>query len=147
MSKVTWKTDINTSKRMSEIKTKRNKPERALAKALWKAGIRYRLNYKMLPGTPDIALTKYQIAIFIDGEFWHGKDFEERKNDIKSNRELWIKKIEHNIEHDKKINESLKQMGWIVVRFWGKDVLKDTENCVDIIRDYINFQTDGMSIT
>ena len=78
------------SARMKKQKAKKTKAEVLLAKALWHRGIRYRLNYKKLPGSPDIAITKYQIAIFIDGEFWHGKDFERTKRNIKSNQEYWI---------------------------------------------------------
>ena len=90
------------SKRMSRVKLKRNGSEILLAKALWHKGYRYRLNYKKIPGSPDIAITKYHIAIFIDGEFWHGKDFEEKKRHLKSNKEFWIEKIEENIKRDEK---------------------------------------------
>lgn len=72
------------SKRMSKVKLKKNDVETKLAKALWHKGFRYRLNYKKLPGSPDIVLTKYYIAIFVDGEFWHGKDFEKRKETLKN---------------------------------------------------------------
>lgn len=78
-------TTPDISKRMSKIKSKHNKVEILLAKALWHKGYRYRLNYKKLPGSPDIAITKYYIAIFVDGEFWHGKDFEKHKLKIKNN--------------------------------------------------------------
>lgn len=73
------------SKRMAHVKTKKNSAEVMLAKSLWHRGYRYRLNYKALPGSPDVALTKYRISIFIDGEFWHGKNFEQRKNKLKNN--------------------------------------------------------------
>ena len=73
------KTTPEISKRMKALSHKKSKVESILAKALWHKGYRYRLNYKDLPGTPDIALTKYKIAIFVDGEFWHGKDFEKTK--------------------------------------------------------------------
>ena len=79
-----------TRKRMSKVKLKGGKAETALAKVLWQRGYRYRRNDKRLPGSPDIAILKYQIAVFIDGEFWHGKDWEIRKDRLKRNREYWI---------------------------------------------------------
>jgi len=85
------------SKRMSKVKLKRGTAETMLAKALWHKGYRYRLNYKKLPGSPDIVLTSKKIAIFVDGEFWHGYDWENRKQKLKSNRDYWIEKIEENI--------------------------------------------------
>ena len=125
------------SKRMSKVKTKRNKPETVLAKALWHRGYRYRLNYKNLPGTPDIALTKYRIAIFVDGEFWHGKDFEERKEKLKNNKSYWIEKIEENIHRDEKNDILLRQMEWIPLHFWSNDILKFTNYCIEMIEDFI----------
>lgn len=135
-----WITNETMSKRMSKVKTKRNKPERALAKALFHAGIRYRLNDEELPGKPDIVITKFHIAIFVDGEFWHGKDFENQKKDFKSNKELWINKIEKNINHDEKMNRKLEQMGWTVIRFWGKDIIQDPIYCVNTVLDFIDLQ-------
>lgn len=121
------------SKRMSRVHLKRGPTERALAKALWHRGIRYRLNYKKLPGSPDIAITSKKIAIFIDGEFWHGKDWEVRKNKLKSNREYWIEKIEENIARDKRNDSLLIQSGWTVIHFWEKEVKKDIDQCVEKI--------------
>ncbi|MEE0726073.1 MAG: very short patch repair endonuclease, partial [Clostridium saudiense] len=96
-------------------------------------GYRYRLNYKELPGSPDIALTKYRIAIFIDGEFWHGKDFEQRKTKLKSNKEYWIEKIQENIDRDLRNDILLKQNDWFVLHFWSKDVTNYCEQCIDEI--------------
>lgn len=131
------KTTPDISKRMSKIKTKRNKPETMLAKALWKEGIRYRLNYKKLPGSPDIAITKYRIAIFVDGEFWHGKDFEKKKNTFKNNKDYWIEKIQENIDRDIKNDKLLRQMDWHPIHFWSEDVIKYTKLCVEEIKDTI----------
>lgn len=61
---------------MANVRLKESKAEQALAKALWKLGFRYRKNYKKLPGSPDIAILKYHLAVFVDGEFWHGKNWE-----------------------------------------------------------------------
>lgn len=117
-------------KRMSKVKLKKGKAETLLAKRLWSLGHRYRRNYKKLPGSPDIAITKFKIAVFVDGEFWHGKDWEIRKQALKHNREYWIEKIEENIARDKRVDAELLQMGWLPIHFWEKDVLKDPDTCV-----------------
>ncbi|MCB8561331.1 very short patch repair endonuclease [Faecalibacillus intestinalis] len=125
------KTSPEISKRMSHVKTKRNSAEIMIAKSLWHRGYRYRLNYKTLPGSPDIALTKYRIAIFIDGEFWHGKDFEQRKTKLKNNKDYWIEKIQENIDRDLKNDKLLRQMEWYPIHFWSNDVIKYCNQCVE----------------
>jgi len=125
------------SKRMANVSLKGGKSEVALAKALWHSGIRYRKNYKALPGSPDIAITKYKIAIFVDGEFWHGHDWENRKERLKANREYWIEKIEENIARDKRNDKLLEEQGWIPLHFWEKEVKKDVGRCVTHIIDKI----------
>lgn len=117
-------------KRMSKVKLKNGKAETLLAKRLWGLGHRYRRNYKKLPGSPDIAIMKFNIAVFVDGEFWHGKDWEIRKERLQHNREYWIEKIEENIARDWRVDAELLQMGWTPVHFWEKDVLKDPDACV-----------------
>ena len=121
---------------MQKIKHKATKAEVKLAKTLWSKGLRYRKNYKYLPGKPDIAITKYKIAIFIDGEFWHGHNWDEKQKRIISNRDYWIPKIEKNINRDKINNEKLLLMGWKVYRFWEKDINKDFDKCVNLILEY-----------
>lgn len=121
------------SKRMGNIRLKRGKAETMLAKRLWHSGYRYRLNYRKLPGSPDIAITRHKVAVFVDGEFWHGQNWEEKKPKLKSNREYWIEKIEENIARDKRNNDSLDEQGWTVIRFWEKEVLKDPDECVQKI--------------
>lgn len=130
------------SKCMSHIRSKDTGIEVVLRKALWHKGYRYRKNYKALPGTPDIALTKYKIAVFCDNEFWHGKDWEVlRPKLLKGNNpDYWVKKIERNRDRDSEINRKLMSMDWTVIRFWGSDILKDTDKCVSIIEDVI-FET------
>ena len=115
------------SKMMSKIRSTGGKAETLLAKRIWHEGYRYFRNYKKLPGKPDIAITKYKIAIFVDGEFWHGYDWENQKlKRIHTNREYWIPKIEKNMAKDRQVNEELRNMGWIVIRFWEKhEVLKN----------------------
>ena len=120
-------------KRMSKVHLKNGKAETILAKHLWHEGYRYRRNYKKLPGSPDIALTTYHVAVFVDGEFWHGENWEERKAKLKHDREYWIEKIEENIARDKRVDDQLQEMGWATVHFWEKQVLKNTDQCVDTI--------------
>ena len=100
-------------------------------------GHRYRLNYKKLPGSPDIALTKYRIAIFVDGEFWHGYDWETKKSRLKRNREYWIEKIEENIARDTRVDKELLKMEWIPVHFWSEEVIRNTNDCVNVITELI----------
>lgn len=126
------------SKRMANVHLKAGKAEIALAKALWKRGFRYRKNYKKLPGSPDIAVLRSHIAIFVDGEFWHGKDWENRKEKLKSNREYWIAKIEENIARDKRNDNMLTDLGWIPIHFWEKEVNKELESCVSRVMEIIS---------
>ena len=130
-------TDSKTSERMANVKLKKGTAEQMLAKELWKRGFRYWLNRKSLPGSPDIALKKYNIAIFIDGEFWHGFDWENKKTRLNRNREYWIEKIEENITRDNRVDRELRALGWIPIRFWSKEVLNDTERCVCDIEDLV----------
>lgn len=126
-------------KNMSRIKGKDTEIEIALRKALWNRGFRYRKNCRDLPGRPDIALTKYKIAIFCDGEFFHGKDWEILKPRLEKgkNSDYWIRKIERNMERDREKDKQLLFMGWTVIHFWGKDILKNTEECIKVIEEAI----------
>ena len=126
-------------KNMKNIKNKDTKIELILRKALWNKGYRYRKNYSFLPGKPDIVITKYRIAIFCDGEFFHGKEWSLQKKRLKnsSNGEYWINKISKNIQRDDKIDKELYALGWTVIRFWGKDILKHTDECVKYIEEVI----------
>ena len=126
-------------KNMSNIKSNDTSIELLLRKALWKKGIRYRKNYKKIPGTPDIAITQYKIAIFCDSEFFHGKDWEVLRPKLEkgSNPDFWIKKIGKNIEHDNEINKELNFLGWTVIRFWGNDIKKKTDECIKVIEEVI----------
>jgi DNA mismatch endonuclease (patch repair protein) len=121
-------------KNMSHIRSNDTSIEILLRKALWHEGIRYRKNVKTLPGKPDIALTKYKIAVFCDGELWHGKDWETRKENIKTNRDYWLPKIERNIARDNSNEKQLESMGWVVIRFWGKEIKKNLTKCITEIK-------------
>ncbi len=125
-------------KRMSKVRLKNGKAETILAKMIWHKGYRYRRNYKKLPGSPDISILRFRIAVFVDGEFWHGENWEERKAKLKHNREYWIEKIEENIARDKRVDAQLKELGWIPIHFWEKQVLKNTDECLNAILELIN---------
>lgn len=126
-------------KNMVNIKSKDTSIEVCLRKALWARGIHYRKNYDKIPGKPDIALTKYRIAIFCDSEFFHGKDWEVLKPRLKksNNSDYWIHRISRNMERDDEVNKQLLFMGWTVIRFWGKDISKKTDECVRVIEEAI----------
>ena len=126
-------------KNMKNIKNKDTGIEVTLRKALWNKGYRYRKNDKRLPGKPDIVLTKYKIAIFCDGEFFHGKDWEVLKPQLErgKNADFWIKKISKNQQRDEEVNKQLQYLGWTVIRFWGKDITKHTDECVQVIEETI----------
>ena len=126
-------------KNMQRIKGKNTSIEVKLCKALWQKGYHYRKNYKELPGSPDIVLTKYKIAIFCDGEFFHGKDWDKLKARLEKGEkgEYWIKKITRNMERDEEINKQLMFKGWTVLRFWGDEIKKNTDECVKAIEEVI----------
>ena len=96
-------------------------------------GIRYRKNSKKVYGHPDIVFIGKKVAVFCDSEFWHGYDWEKNRGAIKTRREFWIPKIERNIQRDREVNKTLKESGWTVVRFWGKDIKKDAGRCAEIV--------------
>lgn len=124
-------------KNMQHIKAKDTNPEILLRKALWHRGLRYRKNYRLLPGSPDIAITRYRIAIFVDGDFWHVKGHQEHPGEqIGSNKEYWQKKLKRNVERDKEVNDELTDMGWLVLRLWESDIKKDLQKCVGMICEY-----------
>lgn len=127
-------------KAMRNIKSKDTKIEIQLRKALWHRGYRYRKNYRALPGTPDIVLTKQKIVIFCDSEFFHGKDwYQVLKPRIErgNNPDFWIRKIERNMERDAEVDKALLFQGWTVIRFWGAEIEKNTDECIRVIEECI----------
>lgn len=123
---------------MQANKSTGTKPETILAKTLFARGHRYRKNNKSVFGKPDLTFKKIKLAIFVDGEFWHGKDWHIQKDNHKTNRDFWISKIERNIERDKEVNEELTRKGWTVLRFWGKEIEQNLLHCVTQIENEIN---------
>lgn len=126
-------------KNMRCIKSCDTEIELKLRKTLWHHGYRYRKNYKLLPGKPDIAITKYKLAIFCDSEFFHGKDWDELQKRLRrsNNSEYWINKISTNIERDIRVERELNTLGWKVVRFWGKDIKNNIDECIKVIDEMV----------
>lgn len=133
--------DVHTkeqrSKNMRAIKSSNTSIELRLRKALWDKGYRYRINNKKIFGRPDIAFRKKKVAIFCDSDYFHGKDWERVREKIGTNRDFWIKKIEGNMERDRLVNQTLKEQGWTVLRYWGTNIKKDTEGVVKDIERYL----------
>jgi len=125
------------SKNMRAIRSKNTKMELLLAKALWAQGIRYRKNDKSVFGVPDLTIKKFKIAIFVDSEYFHGKDWETERYRIKTNREFWWNKIEANKRRDQAVNTILVNNGWKVLRFWSRDIRKNLNLCIDQINAVI----------
>lgn len=132
-----YTTSESRSKLMAKIKAKNTIPELMLRRELWKINIRYRLHNKELPGNPDIVNKKYKFAIFVDGEFWHGFEWEKKKEKISSNRGFWIPKIERNMQRDAENSIKLENMGYKVFRFWERAIKRDMHSCIERITNYI----------
>ncbi|RXM44968.1 very short patch repair endonuclease [Flavobacterium sp. YO12] len=126
-------------KNMQAITSTATKDEVRIAKALWQLGYRYRKNNKKVFGKPDLTFAKYKIAIFIDSEFFHGKDWDLNQERIKSNREYWIPKIERNRKRDAEVNAYLISREWKVIRFWSKEIQKELDTCLLKIQSEIEF--------
>jgi DNA mismatch endonuclease (patch repair protein) len=112
----------------------------ALRRALWSAGYRFRKNLPDLPGRPDIVFTRVKLAIFCDGDFWHGRNWEERAKKLGqgTNSAYWLAKIRRNMERDHQNTKKLEDMGWTVLRLWETQILADTwreaEKVVETLR-------------
>lgn len=119
------KTEKQIHDNMSKIKGKDTSIELLLRKALYHEGYRYRKNVRSLPGCPDIVLTKYKIAIFCDGDFFHGYDFAKIKQNLKRNKDYWEKKISDNQKRDMSVDEKLVSLHYLVYRFWEHEIRED----------------------
>lgn len=125
------------SELMAKIRSENTRPEIMLRKALWAVGLRFRVHRRNLPGKPDISNQRLKLAIFVDGEFWHGYQWEEKKHKLRSNRDFWIPKIERNIQRDQEVNGQLRRLGFTVFRFWEREVKKELGACVKQVLDYV----------
>lgn len=130
-------TSIQRSKIMRAIRSTNTKDEVRLAKALWHLGYRYRKNDRKVFGTPDLTFKKLKIALFVDSEFFHGKDWETQKNRFKTNQEFWQKKIARNMQRDIEVNTHLMELGWTVIRFWSAEIKNNLEDCIAKIQTEI----------
>ena len=131
-----------THKIMSAVKSKDTEPELMLRKALWHTGLRYRKNYKQLPGKPDVVFLRKKVAIFCDGDFWHGHNWAIRglkslDEELSGYSDFWRTKILKNIERDEKNNRLLMEMGWTVIRFWESEIRSKLDECVQRVVDII----------
>ena len=127
---------MTRSENMARVKSKNTKPEIFLRKLLWHRGLRYRVNYKNLPGSPDIYILKYKVAIFVNGCFWHMHENCKYSSIPKSNHDFWKNKLERNVERDKKNYAQLKNMGIKVIVVWGceiKQMMKDESTVEDLL--------------
>jgi len=117
------------SRNMGSIRGKDTKPEVKLRKVLFAKRFRFRLHKRELPGRPDIVFPGAKVAVFCDGDFWHGKKWKIRKaaGQFRVRRNYWIPKIEGNIARDKRNTRQLRRLGWIVLRFWESDLSRDVE--------------------
>lgn len=123
---------------MSAIKSKDTKPEIILGKAMWALGLRYRKHGKNIPGKPDFVFKGKKIAVFCDGDFWHGNNWKLRamkslKEELDSYDEFWRNKITRNIERDNENNQVLRNNGWLVLRFWESEIYNDVNRCAEIV--------------
>lgn len=138
---------------MSKIRSKDTKPEMALRKALFAKGFRYRINYKKLPGKPDIVFPQYKTAIIVHGCFWHGHDIGCIDSHIpKTNTPFWIEKITKNKERDKNNTNQILSMGWKAITIWDCEIQQkdnmDTliQKIVDLLHEAIPRQPEAISI-
>lgn len=118
------------SAQMSKIRGRKTKPEMTLRKALWHCGLRYQTNTKDLPGKPDISIKKYKLAIFVDGEFWHGYDWEQQQHRVRNNQAFWMAKIARNMQRDRQVNRQLVAKNFTILRFWEHEIKKNLGHCV-----------------
>lgn len=124
---------------MSRVRNSDTALEKILCAELNRHGITtFKRNNKALFGKPDITFPTRKIAVFCDGDFWHGYDWETAQNEIKSNRDFWIPKIERNMQRDHEVTERLQEQGWTVLRFWGHEILKELDYCISIILDELH---------
>lgn len=127
------KTPEQISFNMRRVKNHGSKIERSLMLELWYRGLRYRKNVNSIFGKPDIVFLGKKIAVFVDSEFWHGYDWENKREEIKSHQEFWYAKIERNMQRDREVNNYLQSTGWLVIRFWGNQIKHELNRCADIV--------------
>lgn len=113
---------------MSRIRSEDTKVELMLRRALFSRGLRYRLHRRELPGRPDIVFPREKVAVFVDGDFWHGWNYEDWTDNLKP---YWRDKIARNIRRDGLVTEQLRGRGWKVLRIWEHEIEADVASCAD----------------
>ncbi len=129
-------------KAMSAVRSEKTSPEMLLRRALWKRGCRYRVNCKDVLGKPDICIKKYRIAVFCDGDYWHGHNWALRglssvDEELAGYSPYWKNKIMRNMERDLDVTIRLRDDGWTVIRFWASDIQNDADSCVSEVLEVI----------
>ena len=122
---------------MSKIRSKDTRPEMLLRRALHARGLRYRLHRRSLPGSPDLVFVSARVAVFVDGDFWHGRDLFEKGKAPRNNRTLWLAKLKGNRARDARDTARLLDAGWTVLRFWASSVEKSTAVCAGLVENIV----------
>jgi len=129
--------DVHTKEQrsynMSRVKSDNTKPEKLMFSLLKKSGYKFKRHYS-ITGKPDIAFPKDKVAVFINGEFWHGKDYKFIKSKLP---EFWVDKIGQNIKRDEFVQRKLRKEGWHVLNFWGKNILRNPRNSIRRLTRYL----------
>ena len=125
------------SKIMSSIHSKNTKPELTLRHLLWERKHRYRIHLTKLPGKPDITFVKDKVAVFLDGDFWHGYNWKNLKPKLKN--KFWVNKIKNNVKRDKKITKELRFLGWKVIRIWEHELKYHSHNVIRRIENELKY--------
>lgn len=127
-----------THKIMSAIRGHDTAPELILRKAVWKTGLRYRVNDRRVYGRPDITFSRAKLAVFCDGDYWHGhnwalRGYKDLNDELSHYKPFWAEKIRRNVERDRDVDKKLTSEGWYVLRFWENDIRNDAQNCAQKI--------------
>ncbi|MBC7417416.1 MAG: very short patch repair endonuclease [Pedobacter sp.] len=130
-------TSTERSANMAKIKAKDTSQELRFRKVLWANNVRYRIHIKKILGKPDLVINKYRLVIFVDGDFWHGCGWEDRKLKLKTNANFWVPKIERNIQRDQFVTQQLIFMGFTVMRFWEHELKENLNACVNQVLLYL----------
>lgn len=119
--------------------------ERLLRSLLWREGLRYRKNVRTLPGKPDIVFPAARIAVFCDGDFWHGRDWQRLSKKLRTgtNASYWIPKIRTNRNRDRRNDRLLKKEGWTVIRVWETDIHRNPQQAAQAVADLVRRNSRG----
>jgi DNA mismatch endonuclease (patch repair protein) len=132
--------DARSSTIKKRVKSANTRAETTLRRCLRKGGLRFRINDTSIPGKPDLTFPRFKVAVFCDGDFWHGRDWPRLRKQLmnRANCAYWIAKIKANRTRDRAVNHLLSKMGWIVIRIWETDILSDSERVSDSLLLFIS---------